>query len=263
MIERAEIAARAVPGEAPRHWEGVTLIQEASLAMSAKDGYSEARALATRMLVFYALKGEDPNLPRKLKLIRRSVETGARSPRDQDKPYFWELHSGFVYGGRRLAANSGGGYDCSDFMASLLSGHGAATGLISSYTLKSISHYLAGDISRSSLSKSAKELLPCFEGVNVRKGEAPQAGDLVVSNNETLKDGHVTIVKRYLGDGAILTIEDSGGGANTIMSKVRPLYEPPPVCSSPEPHVPVRPDLYVLRFKSPKPASCPISVGTG
>lgn len=261
LLDAAKASSLSMSGPDPDHWMGVALKKEVTRIASSSEGYDQAKALATRMLLFYALKGDNPSLPKQLKLIRRSVETGARDPLDAAKTYFYELHAGFVFGGRGLGSNSGGGYDCSDFMSSLLTSHGHTSGSISSFTLKNIAHHLAGEIPGSSLSPGAKELESCFEEVDVRAGKAPQAGDLVISNNEALKDGHVTIVKSYLGNGSILTIEDSGGGANTIMSKERPLFEPPPVCPTPEERQPMRPDLYVLRFKSPKPNSCPISIG--
>jgi hypothetical protein len=218
----------------------------------------QADTLAMRMLVFYALKKDHPDLPGKLKLIRKSVETGVTDPFDGDQLFFWELHAGFIFGGRRLESNSGGGYDCSDFMASLLAERGSGTESLSTGFLKDIARRLAKEKGSRKLSKEEGALASCFAAVDLRAGESPQPGDFVISKNDTLEDGHVAIVKEVTEDGSIRTIE-AAGAANAIVSKTRPLYEPMPACPEQEDQLPVRPDLFVLRLKGKPPRTCPLS----
>jgi hypothetical protein len=241
--------------------------------IAAQDPYEQADALSARMLAFQALLPANPGLPKSLKLIRLARESGISG--------LWELHAGFVFGGSRLAKNSGGGYDCSDFMASLLAGYEPEkSGPISTHMLKKVARYLVQDPAVPKLAGTAKKLAGCFVAVDLRAGEEPQPGDFVISNNDAHKGGHVAIVKRSLGVNSILTIEATGGGANTIMSKARPLREPVPQCSlhqdqgqerqqagekaAPESHgrSPVRPDLFVLRLRVPALPDCPLSTET-
>ena len=254
MLEEAARPVAGPPAPDPERAQGDELAAKAGWVANSPLPYEQSKALSTRMLLFFALKRDHPTLPKELKLIRKSVETGAGD--------FWELHSGFVFGGRRLAGNSGGGYDCSDFMASIFIEHGRPAANLSTWELKQVARHLAGELREDRLSKSARALSSCFSVVDLRGGDEPQPGDFVISNNEALKDGHVAVVKKYAGNGAIVTIENSGGGANTIMSKRRPLYEPAPRCSPPEGTLPVRPDLYVLRLRAPSVAGCPLSAQT-
>lgn len=238
--------------------------------VSAKNPYQQADALYARMFAFQALLPANPGLPKSLKLIRLARESGVSA--------LWELHAGFVFGGSRLAGNSGGGYDCSDFMASLLPGYKPEkSGPISTHTLKKVARYLVKDPADSALTGPAKQLAGCFVAVDLRAGEALQPGDFVISNNDALKGGHVAVVKRWLSPSSIVTIEATGGGANTIMSKARPLHEPVPQCSLHRKmrknrqqageidrsdkigRSPIRPDLYVLRIRIPPLPDCPLS----
>jgi hypothetical protein len=231
----------------------------------AADGpYAHDQALSARMLAFQSLYKDNPGLPTSLKMIRAARESGIAGLK--------ELHAGFVFGGSRLAGNSGGGYDCSDFMTSLLTGHdGPAIGQISTHTLKSVARFLLADPSIPALPAGERPLASCFVAVDLRAGEPAQPGDFVISNNDALKGGHAAIVKRVIAErDSVLTIEAAGGATNTVMTKERPLREPVPQCSlhrgiAPKKAVygkgrsPVRPDLYVLRLRIPSPSGCPFS----
>jgi hypothetical protein len=221
--------------------------------------YHKNEALSKRMLLFYALRENYPDLVSQLMLIRKSVETGVHDPSYPDRDYFWELHSGFVFGGRRLVDNSGGGYDCSDFVASLLTGHEQEVEEVSTKALKTVARHLDGDPTEQKLSKGLQSLASCFASVNLRKGEGLQSGDFVISNSETFDNGHVAIVKQVFSDHTISTIEASGT-ANAVITKVRPLFEPAPKCEDEERQLPMRSDLYVLRIKPSRPRECPLVI---
>jgi hypothetical protein len=86
--------------------------------------------------------------------------------------------------------------------------------------------------------------------------------DIVVARNDSLGGSkHVVIVRDYdRAGGRIRTIEAAGGDINTISPSIyRPMFEPS--CSGGAGDWatrPVRPDLYVLRFKAGRPAGCPL-----
>jgi hypothetical protein len=221
--------------------------------------YNQTDALSIRMLMFYALRKDIWDLADRLKLIRRSEETGVHDPSHPDSPFFFELHAGFVFGGRRLNENSGGGYDCTDFITSLIMNHEADGKVITTQGLKTIARHLSGE-SSDRLSDTVRSLESCFSFVDVRGGMVPKPGDIIISNSETFHNGHAAIVKRYILNQSITTYEAVGGRINAILNKTRPLFEPQPGCDMQEPRLPMRSDLYLLRIKDPLPTSCSLSI---
>jgi hypothetical protein len=208
-------------------------------------GVSATNALAVRMLLFHALDGEVPGLRGRLRLIRKGVETGV--------PDFWELHSGFIFGGHRLGANSGNGYDCSEFVAAALGFTGDEIDLLTTKNLKNIWRYLSGESSLVRLSRDMRRLSKYFAAVDLRRGDRLLPGDVVVSNSHIFGNQHVAFIKRVLPDNTFVTLEAAGGLINAIMSKTRPIYEPVPICYESEKYRPFRPDIYILRYIGGKP----------
>jgi hypothetical protein len=100
-----------------------------------------------------------------------------------------------------------------------------------------------------------KDYTSCFESVNLRDGELPNPGDIVV--RRVNGEGHVVLIDSFDPKTNIAnTIEAAGGAFNTLGPNQRPLFETS--CNNPENVIdkpPVRSDVYVMRFVGGK--GCP------
>lgn len=259
----------------------------AAIADLQERNFANADDEAVRMALFYGLDPTERDTlayrPKKgkgrremastFKYIRETVELGP------DRPWI-ELHDGYELGGSRLGKrSSGGGIDCSEFVAGLLLPEVEATeeeegkkkklkkrstrvGFPTTLDFRAIYDYL--ELQRQSKSSRRppkiasewKNLYRCFEPVNLREGDRPQPTDLIGSRNDRLVDGgHIVFVDAYDPDtGVIHTVEAAGGPVDSTELWTRPLYED--ACrgdthgaeSGEDPGPPVRPDLFGLRF---------------
>lgn len=221
-------------------------------------GEQADRALGLRMLLLQGLPVSEQEKLQKsgeLKFVRKSYEAGSN---------FYEVHGGYVFGGHRNKS-SGDGYDCSDFIASVLKSMGSDTripGIPVAKDFRDMALWLKSP-SAVELSKPNQDLASCFEDVELRKGEEPKAGDILVQQSPG--GGHMVLVKSYDSRlGMVDTIEAAGGSKNSVIDHKRPIFEPTCRGSSRWEKNwnsrPVLPGLFALRFKAAPPPSCPIRV---
>ena len=92
----------------------------------------------------------------------------------------------------------------------------------------------------------------CFQVVNLKAGQEPAPGDIVVSRDPDRGSGHMVFVESYDSRKAeIKTVEAEGVAYNTVVGVTRPLLEE--ACGAPETQTglagrPVRADIRILRF---------------
>lgn len=226
-----------------------------------------ADVLAARMVFYYGYSSQERDAMRKsgdVYYVREVPSTELplikASGKQPELPPFLELGDGYVYSGDRLREN-GHGLDCSSFSVSRDLIQGGSVNSPTTGTLRNIARVLLHEpgITAASL-KSWEPYLNCFDVVDLRKGEVPRTLDLVVSVSGLAERNHVTVIESYnQSRGEIVDMEAKGGTTNTLTRCVRPLFEnqcasvpdgnPGPGIDPPA----VRPDIYVLRFKSASP----------
>ncbi|MBI3557992.1 MAG: hypothetical protein HY074_17145 [Deltaproteobacteria bacterium] len=175
---------------------------------------------------------------------------------------FVELHNGYVFGGSRMSGDKNS-IDCSDFISSVydlkapVTDESGKTSLREPTTLQL--QQIAKFVSKESKARPPApwdRYIPCFQPVNLRAGQRPQPGDIVVQRANG--EGHVVMVESYNADedpDSVKTIEAFGGGMGTLGPNMRPLFDQRCRNSAPDDVPSVRSDITVIRFV--EGAGCP------
>ncbi len=168
---------------------------------------------------------------------------------------FVELHNGYVFGGSRMSGDKNS-IDCSDFISSVyglkeqvVDDNGHKTNRVpSTLQLQQIARYVSKE-SKSPPPAPWNKYVSCFQSVNLRGGERPQPGDVVVQRANG--EGHVVLVEAYDAEKSpdtVKTIEAFGGGMGTLGPNSRPLFDPRCNNADSDDQPAVRSDITVIRF---------------